>query len=84
MTDIEILEQMRAEMANDRKWLALDRAIKALKERPHGNWFDCIEAGTLKARHGDYVLYKVDFLLDHLAREVYIMEGARRMKGGAE
>lgn len=36
MTDIEILEQMRAEMANDRKWLALDRAIKALKERPQG------------------------------------------------
>lgn len=38
MTDIEILEQMRAEMANDRKWLALDRAIKALKERPQGDW----------------------------------------------
>jgi len=56
-------------------------AIKALEERPHGKWFDCIEAGTLKARHGDYVLYKVDFLLDHLAREVYVMEGVRRMKG---
>jgi hypothetical protein len=55
-----------------------------VKERPQGKWFDCIEAGTLKARHGDYVLYKVDFLLDHLAREVYIMEGTRRMKGGAE
>ena len=44
-----------------------------------GEWFDCIEAGILKARHGDYVLYKVDFLLDNLTREVYIMEGARRM-----
>lgn len=47
--------------------------------RPQGEWFDCIEKGTLKARHGDYVLYKVDFLLDNLTREVYIMEGARRM-----
>ena len=46
-----------------------------------GEWFDCIEAGILKARHGDYVLYKVDFLLDNLAREVYIMEDARRMRG---
>ena len=36
------------------------------------------EAGTLKSRHGDYVIYKVDFLLDNLTREVYIMEGARR------
>jgi hypothetical protein len=51
------------------------------EERPQGKWFDCIEAGTLKARHGDYVLYKVDFLLDNLTREVYIMEGARRMRG---
>ena len=43
MTDIEILEQMRAEMANDRKWLALDRAIKALKERPQGKWIPVSE-----------------------------------------
>ena len=45
-------------------------------------WFDCITDKILKARHGDYVLYKVDFLLDNLTREVYIMESARRMRGG--
>ena len=50
-------------------------------ERPQGKWFDCIAEGTLKARHGDYVLYKVDYLLDNLTREVYIMEGARKMRG---
>lgn len=31
---IEILEQMKAQIANDRKWLALDRAIRALEARP--------------------------------------------------
>lgn len=51
---------------------------------PQGKWFDFVEEGTLKARHGEYVLYKVDYLLDNLAREVNIMESARRMKGGAE
>lgn len=56
---------------------------KALSERPKGEWYDFIP-NCLKARHGEYVLYKVDFLLDNLAREVNIMESARRMKGGAE
>ena len=46
---------------------------------PQGEWYENIPKGCLKARHGDYVLYKVDFLLDNLAREVNIMEGARRM-----
>ena len=54
--------------------------IKAY-ERPQGKWFDFIDKGTLKARHGDYILFKVDYLLDHLAREVYIMECARKMRG---
>ena len=52
--------------------------------RPQGKWFEYIDNGLLKARHGDYVLYKVDYLLDNLAREVNIMESARRWKGGAE
>ena len=47
-------------------------------------WFNCITENTLKARHGSYVIYKVDFLLDNLTREVYIMESARRMKGSSE
>ena len=44
-------------------------------------WFDCIDNKLLKSRHGDFVIYKVDFLLDNLTREVYIMEGARKMRG---
>lgn len=35
-----------------------------------------------KARHGKYVIYDVDFLLDNLAREVNIMESARQWKAG--
>lgn len=54
--------------------------IKAY-EKPKDKWFDFIDKGTLKARHGDYILYKVDYLLDNLTRECYIMEGARRMRG---
>lgn len=60
-----------------REWLYR----RDLNARPQGEWFDCIDNGTLKARYGDYVLYKVDFLLDNLTREVYIMEGVRRMRG---
>ena len=51
---------------------------------PTGKWYEYISKGLLKARHGDYVIYKVDFLLNNLTREVCIMESARRMKGGAE
>ena len=50
-------------------------------ERPQGKWFEHIDKGLLKARHGNYVLYKVDFLLDNLAREVNIMESVRQMRG---
>lgn len=59
------------------------KAIKTLCNRPQGEWYEFIP-NCLKARHGEHVLYKVDFLLDNLAREVNIMESARRMKGGAE
>lgn len=48
--------------------------------RPKGKWYDCIEKTALKARHGDYVLYKIDYLLDHLAREIYLLESVRRTK----
>lgn len=53
-------------------------------ERPQGKWFNFIDTGLLKARHSDYVLYKVDYLLDNLTREVYIMEDARRLRGKEE
>lgn len=66
---------------------ATENALKkaeVLYKRPQGKWHENIPKGCLKARHGDYVLYKVDFLLDNLAREVNIMEGARRMRGKEE
>lgn len=47
--------------------------------RPQGESIR-IEDGLKKARHGNYVIYDVDFLLDNLAREVHIMEGVRQWK----
>jgi hypothetical protein len=52
--------------------------------RPKGEWYDYMPENCLKARHGNYVLYKIDYLLKNLAREIYLLESARRMKGGAE
>lgn len=52
--------------------------------RPQGKWYEYIDKGLLKSRYGDYVLYKIDYLLDDLAREIYLLEGARRAKEGAE
>lgn len=45
------------------------------------DWYSCIDENILKARHGKYVLYDVDYLLNNLVQEVYIMESARRMSG---
>ena len=59
-------------------------AENATSDRPQGKWYEYIDKGLLKARHGDYALYKVDFLLDNLAREVNIMESARQMTCGAD
>ena len=59
-------------------------AKNATSDRPQGKWYEYIDKGLLKARHGDYALYKVDFLLDNLAREVNIMESARQMTCGAD
>ena len=36
--------------------------------------------GVLKAMKWDYVLYKVDYLLDHLAREVHLLEEYRQTR----
>ena len=58
--------------------------IGKYEERQQSEWYEHIDKGLLKSRHGKYVLYRVDYLLDNLAREVSIMESARRMKGGAE
>ena len=52
--------------------------------RPQGKWYENIEKGLLKARHGNYVVFDVDYLLDNLAREVSLMESVRRMNCGAD
>ena len=53
-------------------------------ERQQDKWYEHINKSLLKARHGNHVVYNVDYLLDHLAREVYLMESVRRKKGGVE
>ena len=37
-----------------------------------------IEKGTKKARYANYVIYDIDYLLDHLAQEVYLLESYRK------
>ena len=37
-----------------------------------------IKDGTLKARHGRYVVYDVDYLLKNLSREIYLLESSKR------
>ena len=36
---------------------------------------------TLKFRKGNFVLYDIDYLLDHLSQEVHLLEEYRRNKG---
>lgn len=40
-----------------------------------------IPEGTLKFRKGKYVLYDIDYLLDHLSQEVHLLEEYRQNKG---
>ena len=49
---------------------------------PQDEWYDCINPNCLKARHGNYVLYKIDYLLKNLPKEIYLLEIARRMMRG--
>lgn len=57
--------------------LCLDYAIQALQEYDT----EYAEDGKLlKKRSGDYVTYKVDWLLSHLAQEIYLMEALRKWK----
>ena len=51
------------------------------KDDNKGKWYEYLDKGLLKSRHGNHVVYDVDYLLDNLAREVNIMESARRQKG---
>lgn len=36
---------------------------------------------TLKFRKGNFVLYDINYLLDHLSQEVHLLEEYRRNKG---
>ena len=38
----------------------------------------------LKKREGQYVTYRVDYLLDNLAREIYLLEAGRRLTREAD
>ena len=89
LIDADKLEEKKWPVVDDNYTLGYNDAIDAImenepevtpEEKPQSEWFDCLPKGLLKARHGDYVVYKVDYLLDHLTREVFNMEGARRMK----
>ena len=39
-----------------------------------------IPKGTRKIRTGNYVIYDIDFLLDNLSREVYLLEESRKSR----
>lgn len=39
-----------------------------------------VQDGILKARKGDYVTYRIDWLLDHLAQEISLLEGYRERR----
>lgn len=47
---------------------------------PSIDWETIKATRTLKARSGEYVIYKVDYLLDHLAREIYLLESGRKAR----
>ncbi len=89
LIDADKLGERKWAVVDDNYTLGYNDAIDAImeneptvtpEEKPQSEWFDCLSKGLLKAGHGDYVVYKVDYLLDHLTREVFNMEGARRMK----
>ena len=39
-----------------------------------------VNDGVRKARHKNLVIYDIDYLLKHLAREIYLLEGYRQSK----
>lgn len=51
--------------------------IEANTDKGSIDWGSIEKSRILKARSGDYVVYKVDYLLDHLAREICLLECSR-------
>ena len=43
-----------------------------------------VNDGVRKARHKNLVIYDIDYLLKHLAREIYLLEGYRQQKEKAD
>ena len=57
---------------------ALNKAIEALEMQSDGKAI--IPEGVLKLRTKDYVVYKVDWLLEHFDSERELLEGASKIK----
>lgn len=70
-------------MANENV-IAIIVNAPTIEERPQG---ECEYEGAkiLKRMSGDHVTYKIEYLLNNLAREIYLLESYRKWKkGGAE
>lgn len=79
LKDQRMDEKITLEEYQDRR-SALRLAINILSEREAKgiDWRSIEDAHVLKARHSDYVIYQVDFLLNNLGKEIYILESGRR------
>lgn len=73
--DLQSLKEYFLEQTEGSAPMCLDYAIEALKNTEYDE--DC---RVLKKRAGEYVTYRVDYLLDHLAREIYLLEAGMRPK----
>jgi hypothetical protein len=74
-TDCKLSEEL-CECAREHEQLAgWLKELKALRG-------DCEYKGgkILKRMSGDYVTYKIEYLLDNLAREIYLLESSRKWK----
>ena len=74
-TDCKLSEEL-CECAREHEQLAgWLKELKALRG-------DCEYKGVkiLKRRSGDYVTYNIEYLLDNLAREIYLLESSRKWK----
>ena len=73
--DLQSLKEYFMEQTEGSAPMCLDYAIEALKNTQYDE--DC---RVLKKRAGEYVTYRVDYLLDNLAREIYLLEALRKWK----
>lgn len=76
INDLNSLKEYFMSNTNGATPICIDYAIDILKE--YETEYD--DGKLLKKRYGEYVTYKVDYLLDHLAREIYLMQTVRNWK----